>query len=80
MWTNKTFLYLHSLACQRSQRGFSDLARIKSQAKLAPCPVPRPATVLPCATLGWHPECCTQPVSSCDLSSLQLLEEASLPP
>lgn len=69
MWTNKTFLYLHSLTCQRSQRGFNDLARIKSQAKLAPCPVPRPLTVLPCATLAPHTKCCMQPVRSCDHSS-----------
>lgn len=62
MWTNKTFLYLHSVACQRSQRGFNGLARIKTQAKLAPSPVPRPLTVLPRTTLAWHTENCMQPV------------------
>lgn len=46
MWTNETFLYLHSVACQRSQRGFHDLTRIQTQAKLASSSVPSPLTIL----------------------------------
>lgn len=79
MWTNKTFLYLHSLTCQRSQRGFNDLARIKSQANqlLVLCQGHWLCSPVP----PWHDiSSAARNLCMHQDHSLQFLEEASLPP